>query len=92
MEISLKFVYGVDVPDTARSLSVAVKINDDEYNPWDYFGIVFDMNENGVIDSGLGDTPIVPWANNMTSAPLLLETGFFVFPEHSPQHYQNLLS
>ena len=81
LEISITWCF---VPNsTHKWLFMVVRINDDEYNPWDYLGIVFDMNENGVIDPGSEDEPFGLWSNNMT-APSLLWGNFLVFAETMP--------
>lgn len=64
---------------TQNWLSMVVKVNDDDHNEWDYLGLVFDMNENGVIDLGTADKPFGLWTNNMTTPSALLENGFLGF-------------
>ncbi len=62
-----------------------VKINDNEYNDWDYLGIVFDKNNNSVIDLGGADDPLGVWACNMTAPSVLGENGFLGFAEVPPE-------
>lgn len=50
----------------AENLSTTVTVNDDEYNEWDYVGLVFDVNKNGKIDYGYDDEPCIVHANNLT--------------------------
>lgn len=57
--------------------------NDDDYNDWDYIGIVFDTNQNGYID--LSDEPFVMFANNDTHESLLGEYGELGFPSTSSE-------
>jgi hypothetical protein len=76
--------WGVVPNSPHKWLSMMVKINDDEYNPCDYLGIVFDINENGVIDLGSADGPFGLWTNNMTAPSVLLENGFLCFAECMP--------
>jgi hypothetical protein len=82
LEMSLR--WGVVPNSSHRWLSMMVKINDDDYNPCDYLGIVFDSNENGVIDLGSADDPFGLWTNNMTAPSVLLENGFLCFAQCMP--------
>lgn len=81
MRILLEPLYGsADISDNCCSLLIAVRINDDEYNPEDYVGIVFDRNENGMIDSGnalcgYADIPLALFANNTTLPSFLANNG-----------------
>lgn len=68
-----------------ENMSMIVKANDDEYNEEDYIGLVFDKNNNGVIDLGHADEPYGLWANNMTTASVLVEHGFLGFAELIPK-------
>jgi len=64
----------------AENLSMTVTVNDDEYNKWDYLGLVFDINKNGKIDYGGKDEPCIVHANNLTrvrKGVYLLENGLF---------------
>ncbi len=83
MEISLRLSIGADVPYTARWLQVVVNVNDVDYDPWDYLGLVFDMNENGVIDSGEAAIALLP--NNITLPAGLGKNGFLIFPQCEPR-------
>lgn len=62
-----------------------VKINDNDYNEWDYLVIVFDRNQNGIIDLGNTDQPHGLWANNLTVPAVLLENGCLGFAEIPPK-------
>ena len=67
---------------TTRHLLMIVEVNDDEYNGWDYVGIVFDRNQNGYIDtSDYGAFQF--FASNMTppGGVFLAEVGFLGYPE-----------
>jgi len=91
MRILLEPLYGsADISDNCCSLLIAVRINDDEYNPEDYVGIVFDRNENGMIDSGnglygLADFPFVLFADNITSLSFLANNGFLYGTYYEPR-------
>jgi len=60
-----------------------VRINDDDYNDWDYLWMVLDQNQNGKIDLGTIDSPYGLWANNMT-APAGLFQNRLAFAEVPP--------
>lgn len=77
LEISLRW-------ETSEFLYVVVKINDDDYNEWDYLGLVFDKNINRVIDLGVVDEPYGLWANNMSAPSALGQYGFLGFAEVPP--------
>lgn len=75
------------------ALSINATINDDDYDPLDYIGLVFDRNSNGFIDVGLKDRPYVFFANNKTCTTdiILHKTGkvygiSFIGPKESPYH------
>lgn len=65
------------------NVSMVIKANDDEYNEWDYIGLVFDTNQNGHID--LHDEAYGLFANNMTLPSILCEHGFLGFAECPPR-------
>lgn len=65
-----------------RNLTVAATANDDEYDEWDYLGLVFDTNQNGHIDTG--DQAIGLWTNNFTVISDLLDFGLLGFCECVP--------
>jgi hypothetical protein len=76
-----------------ENLSMTVTVNDDEFNEWDFFGVVFDKNKNGVIDLWNEDDPHVFHANNKTRGTgwvFLLESMTFSWvmmgAERSPFH------
>ncbi len=50
----------------AENLSMTVTVNDDEYNEWDYLGVVFDKNNNGTIDLEFEDEPYALYVDNKT--------------------------
>jgi hypothetical protein len=62
-----------------------VKVNDNEYNEEDYLVVVFDQNQNGVIDLGGVDKPYGLWANNMTAPSSLSKSGRLAFAEIRPE-------
>ena len=62
-----------------------VKINDNDYNEWDCLIMVFDRNQNGIIDLGNTDQPHGLWANNLTAPAVLLENGDLIFAEIPPK-------
>lgn len=64
---------------------MVVRVNDDDYSPEDYLGLVFDMNENGVIDLGVSDHPFGLLTTNMTIPSMLLESGFLGFAYCPPR-------
>jgi len=68
-----------------ESLSITVKINDDEYDMQDMLGFVFDRNGNGTIDLYHKDTPYVFTANNWTWYNVALRfDGCLVLPKDLP--------
>lgn len=79
-------VYGA----VAKGMLILIEANDDDYNEWDYIGLVFDTNQNGYIDSH--DSPIALYANNMTQPAVLYTDGFLGFAEmlpiRSPHHVE----
>jgi len=62
-----------------------VRINDDDYNDWDYLWMVLDQNQNGKIDLGTIDKPYGLWANNMTAPAALFPDGRLAFAEVPPK-------
>jgi hypothetical protein len=65
-----------------QNLTVVATANDDEYDWFDYLGLVFDSNQNGHIDTG--DEAIGLWASNYTVTSTLLEFGLFGFSQAVP--------
>lgn len=66
-----------------ENLSMTIKANDDEYGS-DYIGLVFDINQNGYIDTG--DESYGLFADNTTLTPsFLTEYGFLGFPMYPPE-------
>jgi len=84
LRLEISITWGVTPNSTNKWLFMVVRVNDDDYNPWDYLGLVFDMNENGVIDLGFEDNPFGLWVNNMTAPSGLMENGFLGFAETMP--------
>lgn len=83
LEVSLTWVV---VPNsTHKRLSMVITVNDDDYSPEDYLGLVFDMNQNGVINNGVADHPFGLLTNNMTITSTLLENGFLGFAYCPPR-------
>jgi hypothetical protein len=70
-----------------QNLTVVATANDDEYDWFDYLGLVFDSNKNGHID--MGDQAIGLWASNYTVESNLEEFGLLSFfqaiPVRGPQ-------
>jgi len=62
-----------------------IKVNDNDYNEWDCLSMVFDRNQNGIIDLGNTDQPHGLWANNLTAPVVLLENGDLIFAEIPPK-------
>lgn len=85
LRLEVSITWAVVPNSTHKWLSMVVSVNDDEYSEWDYLGLVFDMNENGVIDLGFEDLPFGLWTNNMTTDSALLENGFLAFAETMPK-------
>lgn len=69
---------------SGEGLHLTVKINDDDFNPHDYLGIIFDKNGDGAIDLGTSDEPYGLWANNLTAPAALTERGL-MFAEIMPR-------
>ena len=76
----LEFTYS----QFGEQLYFTVKINDDDFNPYDYLGMTFDKNGNGVIDLGDSDEPYGLWANNMTAPAALWDDGSLGFAKIPP--------
>jgi len=51
---------------TNNSANIVATINDDDYNGYDFLGLVFDLNGNGFIDVGGLDYPYMLFASNRT--------------------------
>ena len=64
------------------NLTVIATANDDEYDRFDYLGLVFDTNQNGYIDTC--DEPYGLWADNMTVISHLWNHGFLSFTQGRP--------
>lgn len=67
---------------TQKRIWMLIETNDDEYDDWDYIGLVFDTNQNGYVD--IRDETYGAYANNMTQPASLYEDGFLAFAEMSP--------
>lgn len=67
---------------TTETLKIYIEANDDDFEGWDYVGIVFDTNQDGYID--IRDDSIVLFANNMTQPSVLWYDGFLGFAECMP--------
>ncbi|MEM2972444.1 MAG: hypothetical protein QW270_08530 [Candidatus Bathyarchaeia archaeon] len=61
---------------------MVIKANDDDYEEWDYLGLVFDTNQDGHID--IHDESYALYANNMTQPSVLCDHGFLGFAEVAP--------
>jgi len=79
IEISLR--WGIRKAGGLESeyLYCLVKVNDKEYNPHTYLGLVFDTNGNGVIDSN--DKSYIFFADNTTVLSFLHEDGFLLIAD-----------
>lgn len=66
-----------------ENLSMVITANDDDYEEWDYIGLVFDTNQDGHID--IHDTSYALLANNLTIPSVLLEHGFLGFAQIAPR-------
>jgi hypothetical protein len=67
---------------TMETLTMYIEASDDDYEGWDYIGLVFDTNQDGHID--VHDDSIALFANNMTQWSVLCEHGFLGFAEMMP--------
>jgi hypothetical protein len=80
LEVSMNF--------TGENMTMVIKANDDDYNEYDYVGLVFDTNGNGFIDHG--DEPYGLYVNNLTGPTVLTDNGFLgwaqVRPIRGPQN------
>jgi len=65
-----------------QNLTLVATANDNEYDEFDYLGLVFDTNQNGYIDTN--DEPYGLWADNMTVASHLWSHGFLSFTQSKP--------
>jgi hypothetical protein len=63
----------------AENLTMVITANDNEYDEYDYIGLVFDTNQNGYID--VQDQSYGLWASNRTVASALFEHGFLGFTQ-----------
>lgn len=62
-----------------KNLTVVIQVNDDEYDPGDYIGLVFLNNDSEYESYGL-------FADNMTITPsFLMEHGLLSFPMYPPE-------
>lgn len=82
-----EFRLEIDIRWYGENLSMEITANDDDYEEWDYIGLVFDTNQDGHID--VHDEPYALYANNMTQPSALCEHGFLAFawtpPRPGPQ-------
>ena len=60
-----------------------ITANDDDYEEWDYIGLVFDTNQDDHID--IHDSSYALLANNLTIPSVLVEHGFLGFAEIAPR-------
>lgn len=79
LEISMNFA--------GDNMTMVIKANDDDYDEYDYVGLVFDMDGNGI---DLGDESYGLYANNLTGPTILTAYGFLgwaqVRPTRGPQN------
>jgi hypothetical protein len=68
--------------ETTETLKIIIEANDDDYEDWDYIGIVLDTSQNGYIDSN--DDSILLFANEMHKLSILCDDGFLAFGECMP--------
>jgi len=73
LEVSLRWVV---ISETEETLSFSAKINDDDYDELDCLVLVFDTNENGVIDDG--DSPWGFFADNMIRPIVLYKNSILI--------------
>lgn len=58
-----------------------ISVNDNDHDEKDYLCMVFDRNQNGMIDLGRTDKPYGLWANGMTAPSALMQDGSLGFAE-----------
>jgi hypothetical protein len=73
------FRLGVKMWIDGDNVTMVIDANDNEYDTYDYVGLVFDTNQNGHIDQG--DDPYGLYACNRTVASVLCEHGFLGFTQ-----------
>jgi len=66
-----------------ENLSIVITANDDDYNEWDYIGLVFDTNQDHHLD--FHDTSYALLANNKTIPSFLVDHGFLCFAQTMPR-------
>lgn len=76
------FVLTLKISPDAQNLTLVATANDDEYDQFDYLGLVFDTNQNGHID--ISDQAIGLWADNFTVKSDLQEYGLLAFSQAIP--------
>ena len=76
------FRLGISIKVSGDNVTMVVTANDDEYDVYDYVGLVFDTNQNGYID--VGDQSCGLWASNYTAHSMLLENGFLGWAQDPP--------
>ena len=76
------FILTLKIYPDAQNLTLVATANDDEYDQFDYLGLVFDTNQNGYIDTN--DEPYGLWADNMTATSHLWSHGFLSFTQNKP--------
>jgi hypothetical protein len=76
------FRLGISMKVNGDNVTVVITANDDEYDDYDYVGLVFDTNQNDYID--LNDQSYGLWTNNYTAHSLLLESGFLGWAQDTP--------
>jgi hypothetical protein len=82
------FRLGVKMWIDGDNVTMVIDANDDDYEDWDYVGLVFDTNQNGYVD--LSDESFALFAFNGTVKSHLANHGFLAFvqlpPESGPQN------
>jgi hypothetical protein len=77
------FRLGVKMWIDGDNVTMVIDANDDDYEDWDYVGLVFDTSKNGYID--LSDESFALFANNGTNKSHLANHGFLAFVQTSPE-------
>jgi len=80
IDVSIRFENVTYGNVTTETFILVVKANDDDYLGGDYLGLALDMNQNGVIEYGLKDYPLLLYASNRTVTDVSLHSDGRMFP------------
>jgi hypothetical protein len=80
IDVSIRFENVTYGNVTTETFILVVKANDDDYYGSDYLGLALDMNQNGVIEYGLKDYPLLLYASNRTVTDVSLHSDGRMFP------------